>query len=123
MKRTLLRGALAPLLFVALLPGQAMAQAGDALFKSRCALCHSVKPGEKGTLGPNLSGVFGSAAGSGAYAYSAALKGSKIRWDARSLDTWLSGPSKMVPGTKMFTSVANGEDRKKILAYLASLKK
>ncbi|MEV4934156.1 c-type cytochrome [Sphingobium sp. LMA1-1-1.1] len=116
------RGSVLPALAFALFPASAVAQDGGTLFKSRCAICHSVEPGGKSTLGPNLSGIAGRAAASGSYTYSSALKKANIRWDARSLELWLAGPSKMVPGSKMVMAVANAGERKKIVSYLATLK-
>lgn len=99
----------------------AFAADGSVLFKQRCAVCHSTEAGKKTGSGPNLSGIVGRNSGTGAYPYSPALKKANVRWDARTLDTWLSGPPKMVPGTRMFTSVPNPNDRKAIVAFLTGL--
>jgi cytochrome c len=105
-----------------LAPAASHAGDGAVLFKQRCAVCHATEAGKKSALGPNLSGVYGRGAAAGAYGYSPALRKAKIQWDARTLDTWLSAPSKMVPGTRMFISVPKPEDRKAIVTYLMSLK-
>lgn len=95
---------------------------GDALFGQQCGACHSAKPGET-RVGPSLSGVDGRKAGSlPGYAYSPALKKSGMTWDAASLDTWLSGSTKAVPGTKMAYAQADAAKRQAIIAYLATLK-
>ena len=36
------------------------------------------------------------------------------------LDKWLQGPQKVVPGTRMFFSVSNPAERAAIIAYLRS---
>jgi cytochrome c len=57
------------------------------------------------------------------YNYSAALKKSGITWDEASLDKWLQGPSKDVPGTKMiFPGLKEQADRDNLIAYLKTLK-
>jgi len=68
-------------------------------------------------------GVVGRAAGSvPGFGYSAAVKGSGIVWDERSLDAWLTDPQKLVPGQAMFFSVSVAKDRADIIAFLATLK-
>ncbi|AOR79327.1 c-type cytochrome [Novosphingobium resinovorum] len=120
---TLLRLAATSFVFLIGLGSTAVsADEGAVLFKQRCAACHSTEAGKKSGAGPNLSGIVGRNAGTGAYPYSPALKKVNVRWDARTLDSWLSGPSKMVPGTRMFTSVPVPDDRKAIVAYLSGLK-
>lgn len=101
----------------------AFAQAGDAakgkVVFARCALCHDVKPGPK-KLGPNLSGLFGKTSGTVAgFAYSPAMQKAKIRWDAKTLDAFLTKPSALVPGNRMaFAGVPNAADRANLIAYL-----
>jgi len=74
-------------------------------------------------VGPRHNGVFGRRAGTApGYNYSPALKASGLIFDASTLDKWLSGPPKLVPGTKMGISVADPTDRRDIIAYLATLK-
>jgi cytochrome c len=87
-----------------------------------CRSCHSTEPGRNG-IGPTLHGIVGSRAGAvEGYAFSAALKDSDITWDRQSLDTWLQGPMKMVPGTKMVLPVPDAQKRKAIIDYLETLK-
>ncbi len=86
-----------------------------------CRSCHSTQPGQNG-IGPTLHGVVGSKAGAvEGYAFSPALKDSGITWDRQSLDTWLQGPMKMVPGTKMVLPVRDADKRKAIIDYLETL--
>jgi cytochrome c len=101
----------------------ALAQQGDAVkgkaVFARCALCHDVKPGPK-KMGPSLAGLFGRTSGTVAgFAYSPAMQNAKIRWDAKSLDTFLTKPSGLVPGNRMaFAGVPNAADRANLIAYL-----
>jgi cytochrome c len=58
----------APILGALLCPGASPAQepavtAGERLFRTRCASCHSLNPGEN-RVGPHLSGLVGRSAGS-----------------------------------------------------------
>jgi cytochrome c len=87
-----------------------------------CRSCHSVEPGKNG-VGPSLFGIVGTKAGDvPGYNFSPALKASGVTWDRQTLDTWLRGPMKMVPGTKMVIGVPNPEKRKEVIDYLESLK-
>jgi cytochrome c len=89
---------------------------GRSLYQS-CAGCHSL---DENDVGPKHRGVVGRrAAAVPGYAYSAALKKSNIVWDKQTLDRWLAGPQKLVPGSKMFFSVNNAQNRADIIAYLA----
>lgn len=101
----------------------AHAQDGAAVFRRFCFVCHATDPGTN-KLGPSLSGIVGRKAGSIAdFNYSPAMKNSGLTWDQATLDTYLTEPQKLVPGTKMaFPGVRNGDDRKALIAYLATLK-
>lgn len=118
-----LRRTLFSLLALAAISTPAIAQDGAALFKQRCTMCHTVTPGAKPGMGPNLSGVVGRPAASTEFLYSPALKGAKLKWDKATLDKFLSGPSKLVPGTRMVISVADAQQRAALIAYLSTLKK
>ena len=70
-------------------------------------------------MGPRHRGVVGRRAGSVAdYNYSAALKNSGLTWDEATLDRWLTNPSALVPGTKMFFKLDSPQDRADVIAYL-----
>lgn len=87
-----------------------------------CRSCHSPEKGRNG-VGPSLFAIVGSKAGDvPGYAFSPALKASGIVWTRETLDTWLQGPMKMVPGTKMVIAVPDPARRKVIIDYLEALK-
>lgn len=101
----------------------ALAQAGNVAkgkgVFARCALCHDVTPGPK-KMGPNLAGVFGRTSGTlPGFAYSTAMQKAKIKWDAKSIDTFITKPAALVPGNKMaFAGVPDATDRANLIAYL-----
>jgi cytochrome c len=72
-------------------------------------------------LGPHLHGVIGRQAGSlPGYAYSAAMTGSGIVWDAANLDRFIENPEAVVPGNNMkpYTGIAAPEERAKLVEFL-----
>lgn len=88
-----------------------------------CRACHTVQKDAKSGIGPNLFGVAGRPAASlPGFNYSAALKGSKLRWDDKSLDEFLASPMKKVPGTRMPIGTPDPAKRAALIAYLKSLK-
>jgi cytochrome c len=92
---------------------------GKALYQA-CQACHSIDDND---LGPKHRGVVGRRAGSIAdYNYSPALRNSGLTWDPATLDRWLSNPSALVPGTKMFFKIDDARARADIIAYLTQLK-
>jgi cytochrome c len=96
------------------------AEAGKTVF-NKCKACHQA---DKNAVGPHLGGVVGRKAGSVAdYTYSDAVKNSGKTWDEASLNSWLQGPSKFIPGTKMiFAGVKDDTDRANLIEYLKTLK-
>lgn len=105
------------------LPAYAQQADGGALFRQRCQMCHVTTPGQKAGLGPNLAGLMGRKAASTEFLYSPALKASGLKWDKPTLDKFLAGPSKLVPGTRMAISVSNPAERTALIGYLGGLKK
>ena len=92
---------------------------GKDLFARRCSGCHALDSNKEG---PRLRGVYGrKAAAAPGFPYSEALKKLAIRWDDASLDRWLSDPDAMAPDTDMAFHLADGEERKAVIAYLKSL--
>jgi len=89
---------------------------GKALYQSRCGGCHAL---DHNKYGPSHHGVFGRLAGTQAgYHYSAALAHSGVVWNAQTLDQWLSGPRRMIPGTRMNETVQDAAQRRLIIEFL-----
>jgi cytochrome c len=85
-----------------------------------CQACHSI---DENDLGPMHRGVVGRRAGSiSDYNYLLALKNSGLTRDPTTLDRWLSNPSALVLGTKMYFQIADVQTRADIIAYFAELK-
>jgi cytochrome c len=100
-------------------PPRGDAAHGKALYQG-CNACHSIDDND---IGPRHRGVVGRRAGSlEDYNYSPALKSSGLTWDPATLDRWLSNPSALVPGTKMFFKLDSAQDRADVIAYLEELK-
>lgn len=96
-------------------PGDA--RAGEAIY-SRCLACHALAYDR---TGPRHCGLLGRRAGSvKGYAYSDAMKRSKIVWNERTLDVFLANPMAAVPGTTMgYAGVTDAKERADLIAYLA----
>ncbi len=121
LKTILPLAAAGPLAMATALPAAPAAPGPDgaALFRQRCAGCHSVAPGAGAMVGPNLAGVVGRKAASAKFTYSPALKASKLVWNRATLDRFLTAPMKLVPGTRMVVSVSDARQRAAILDFLA----
>lgn len=89
----------------------------------QCRSCHTLEPG-RNLIGPSLHGVVGRRAASDLrFVYSNALKASGLTWDEKTLDAWLAGPTKLVPGSKMiFTGMPDAGKRQEVIDYLAAQK-
>jgi cytochrome c len=96
-------------------------EAGRKLF-ARCAGCHQVGPNAGNIFGPQLNGVLGREAGGVAgYAYSPALKASKLVWDERTLSAFIRDSEVVIPGNKMrFMNFMSEQQARDIVAYLAT---
>ncbi len=88
----------------------------------RCEACHALAYDR---VGPRHCGLIGRTAGSvPGFAYSAAMKNSRIVWDGKTLDRFLASPLKTVPGTSMtYDGVADARDRADLIAYLKNADK
>ena len=113
--------ALAAVAFVFFTGASAAAQhgdpnAGEAIY-SRCLACHALRYDR---TGPRHCGLFGRAAGSvKGFAYSDAMKRSKIAWSEKTLDRFIADPLKTVPGTAMgYAGVKDPKERADLIAYL-----
>lgn len=97
---------------------------GKQIFTAQCSLCHSANPGQEGAA-PSLFGVVGRKAGSDPHFtnYTTAIKESGKIWTPTNLNTFLSGPAKLIPGTAMPITLANPADRRDVIDYLSTLKR
>jgi cytochrome c len=89
---------------------------GEEIY-SRCAACHSL---DYNRTGPRHCGLFGRKAGSAPdFQYSVAMRRSKIVWEEKTLDTFLTDPMKTVPGTAMgYAGIPDKQERADLIAYL-----
>jgi len=99
---------------------------GRKLFERTCTPCHNYdRDGEPDMYGQtlNLYGVVGRKAGSVAgFEYSEGLRTSGIVWNEAIIDTFITAPKKLVPGTRMeLPGVEDGETRTSIIRYLRTL--
>ena len=105
------------------------AAAGDAkngaqVFMENCGVCHTAEKGAPNKIGPNLFGVVGrKSATAPGYMYSPAMMKAGLTWDVPTLQVYLMGPQKKVPGTKMgFPGFSDPMDEADAIAYLVTLK-
>jgi cytochrome c len=100
--------------------------AGLNMFDHGCTSCHDDSPYLVKATGPALSGVVGRPVGSLAgFSYSPALQAAKRNgdiWTTGRLELFLANPGHMYPGTTMPWSFSADADRRRMVAYLKSLK-
>jgi cytochrome c len=108
-----------PQLSLPAMDGVADPAAGQQVY-AKCMACHSP---ERNRTGPLHCGLLGREAGSvKGYAYSDAMRDSRITWTRDSLDRFLSAPLKVLPGTTMgFAGIVSAEERRDLIAWLATL--
>lgn len=85
----------------------------------RRTICDALQGGPH-KQGPNLNGLFGRVAGTGAgYSYSTANRTSGVTWGEDTLFDYLLAPKKYIKGTKMvFAGLKKPAERKDLIAYL-----
>ena len=54
--------------------------------------------------------------------YSPALESSRLMWNEKTLDRWLTNPEAAIPGQKMGFKVSEAADRADIIKYLRTAK-
>jgi cytochrome c len=116
-------GLAVPLALGATVPAAAQDVAAGQRLWSQCRACHSLEPGGRNGVGPNLHGVFGRRAGEVAgFRYSPAMKakgeGGMI-WTEETLRDYLADPRRAVPGGSMtFVGISDPRQVGDLLAYL-----
>lgn len=109
------------------------AEAGAAIFK-KCAACHQVGDGAENKTGPVLTGIIGRPAASyDGFKYSRSMTAAGAAghvWDADSIFDYVSNPTKYLRAllddprakAKMRFKLKNAQDRRDVIAYLATFK-
>lgn len=89
---------------------------GEAIYQ-RCLACHALAYDR---TGPRHCALFGRRAGSVKdFAYSEAMKRSRIVWNQKTLDRFLASPLTAIPGTAMgYSGVQDDKERADLIAYL-----
>jgi cytochrome c len=122
--RLIRRAALVGLALAALAGAPVWAQdaaKGAEVYQDRCGACHVLNGIGQG---PSLIGLVGrKAAAIPGFNYSDAMRASGLVWTPANLDRFVSGPTKLVPGTAMRAIVPDPVERRDLIAYLASLKR
>ena len=92
---------------------------GQAAFRI-CMACHSIGPGAKNKIGPELNGLDGRKAGAvAAFNYSDANKNSGIVWNEANFKEYIKDPRAKVPGTKMILAgIKNEQEVNDLWAYI-----
>ena len=96
---------------------------GSQLYAQECAACHSLSASTENA--PLHCGLFGRKAGTvPGFPYSEAMRSSRLIWDEKTLDEFLTAPYLSLPGTIMgFPGFALEQDRKDVIAYLKEASK
>ena len=86
----------------------------------KCLPCHSIGPGAKNKIGPELNGLDGRKSGTvPGFNYSDANKNSGIVWDEATFKEYIKDPRAKIPGTKMtFPGIKNEQEINDLWAYL-----
>ena len=92
---------------------------GGILFL-QCRACHATSAEDGHRVGPNLSSLFGSVAGSrDGFVYSESMGASDVVWDEQTLFEFLEDPDAYFNGTKMaYAGLPDEADRRRLIEYL-----
>ncbi len=98
----------------------ALVAQGQKLYQTQCGICHAPAQNK---IGPMHKGIVNRAVATvPGFRYSAAIKKLGGTWTPARLDTWLANPQAMAKGSTMVLRVNDPNQRKAIIAYLATLK-
>ena len=92
---------------------------GANVFK-QCQVCHSISPGAKNKIGPELNGLDGRAAGTiPNFNYSDANRNSGVVWNEENFKAYVKYPRAFVPDTKMiFPGLKDQQQANDLWAYV-----
>jgi cytochrome c len=92
---------------------------GANVFK-QCQVCHSIGPGAKNKIGPELNGLDGRTAGVVPnFDYSDANRNSGLIWNEANFKEYVKYPRVIVPGTKMtFPGLKSEQEVDGLWAYV-----
>jgi len=95
------------------------AAAGQRVF-NQCRACHMVGENARHTVGPQLNGLFGRAAGEvEGYNFSSAFDDIDKVWDEENFAEYIRNPREVTPGTRMvFAGLKNDQQIADLTAYL-----
>lgn len=89
-----------------------------------CGSCHTFTDGGRAGVGPNLYGIVGNHhAHAAGFNYSAGMKAKEGEaWDYEALNTFIAGPARAIPGTRMaYGGMNSAAQRADLIAFLRSL--
>jgi cytochrome c len=100
------------------------AAAGKTSF-NKCLPCHSIGPGAKNKVGPELNGLDGRKSGTAPdYNYTDANKNSGITWNEAQFKEYIKDPKAKIPGTKMaFAGIKSENEINNLWAYVSQFDK
>jgi cytochrome c len=103
-------------------PPEAKPPDGATLFKQQCGTCHTTNLSDAVRQGPSLFKIVGKPAGKAdGFRYSTGFTKADFVWDDARLDSYLTNPQAMVPGSIMAYRQPKAETRAAIIAYLKEL--
>ena len=113
---------IAATMLIATSTGASLAQdveKGANVFK-QCQACHSIGPGAKNKVGPELNGLDGRAAGTVPnFNYSDANRNSRVVWNEENFKAYVKYPRAFVPDTKMiFPGLKDQQQVNDLWAYV-----
>ncbi|WP_424814682.1 c-type cytochrome [Roseococcus sp. YIM B11640] len=97
---------------------------GRAIAARVCGSCHTFTEGGRAGVGPNLYGIVNNHhAHMAGFNYSPGMKAKESQpWDYEALNTFIAGPARAIPGTRMaYGGMNSASQRADLIAYLRSL--